>query len=229
MKKSKFALKNQNHKKQFVVVGLGMFGTAVAETLFDMDKEVLVIDMKEELIQSISDKVTHAIQADARDEYVLERLGIKNFDVGIVCIGNNLEASLIVTLAMKELGVKYIVAKANNKMHARALYKIGADRVVLPEEEMGKRVARNISATKLIDYIELSEEYSIFEFTCPDLWVDKTLEDLEVRKNYGVTILGVKRNGKWDILLEAQARFIADDIIILLGSKTEFQRQLESI
>ncbi len=214
-------------KKQFVVIGLGMFGTTIAETLYEMKKEVLVIDLKEELVQAISDKVTHAIQADARDEYVLERLGVNHFDVGIVCIGNNLEASLMVTLALKELGVKYIVAKAMNKMHSRALYKIGADRVVLPEEDMGKRVARNISTTNLIDYIELSEEYSIFEFTCPESWIGKTLEGLDIRRNYGVTILGMKRNNKWDILLEPTDIFQKEDTIILLGSKMEFQNQLE--
>lgn len=222
-------MKNDKKRRQFVVIGLGIFGSTIATTLYEMGKEVLCIDEKEELVQAIADQVTHAIQADAREETVLASLGIENFDVAIVGIGNNLESSLMVTLALKEAGVSYIIAKATNDIHERALYKIGADRVIQPEKEMGRRVGRNLSLTKLIDYIELSEEYSIFEITCPDVWVGKTLIELNIRRKFGVTILGLKRNNEFLIVSETIVPFAQDDVIILLGSPTEFYKQFEAL
>ena len=221
--------KEKQRRRQFVVIGLGIFGSTIATTLYEMGKDVLCIDEKEELVQNISDKVTHAIQADARDESVLERLGIENFDVAIVGIGNKIESSLMVTLALKEAGVKHIIAKATNDIHERALYKIGADIVVQPEKDMGKRVGRNISVSKLIDYIELSEEYSIFEIICPTRWIGKTLIELNIRQKFGVTILGIKRNNAFLLMNDDIIPFDASDIIILLGAPTEFYRQLEEI
>lgn len=224
-------MKNEKLKrKQFVVIGLGVFGSTIATTLYEMGKDVLCIDENEELVQGIADKVTHAIQADARDEAVLKRLGIdENFDVAIVGIGNKIEASLMVTLALQEAGVKFIIAKATNDIHERALYRIGANRVVQPEKDMGKRVGRNISVSKLIDYIELSEEYSIFEISCPESWVDKTLIELDVRQQFAVTILGIKRNDSFLIITENIIPFESGDIIILLGSPKEFYKQLADI
>lgn len=214
------------NKKQFVVIGLGMFGQTVAETLYEMGKDVLVIDENEEKINNIADRVTHAVQADAQDDVVLNRLGVSNFDVGIVAVGNDLEASIMITLALKEAGVKHIISKAMNHIHERALYKIGADRVVLPEEAMGRRVARNISTTNIIDQIELSEEYSIFEIYCPAMWFGKNIDDLDIRKNFGITILGIKRNGKVEILPEPATYFEDGDVIVALGDKAKLQEDL---
>jgi len=130
--------------KQFIVIGLGSFGISLAKTLYEMGNDVLVIDENEELVQSMTGLVTHAVQANATDENVLKSLGVKNFDVAIVAIGSNMESSIMVTMLVKEMGVKYVVAKAHNELHARVLYKVGADRVVMPEKDMGIRVARNI-------------------------------------------------------------------------------------
>lgn len=144
--------------KQFVIIGCGRFGSSVAKKLNELGCEVMAVDASEETIQNIADSVTHAVQADATDENALKAIGIRNFDVAVITIGANIQASIMVTLMVKELGIKHIVAKAQNEMHAKVLYKIGADRVVFPEREMGVRIAKNLVSNKILDYIELSEE-----------------------------------------------------------------------
>jgi len=216
-------------RQQFIVVGLGIFGSTVATTLYELGKDVLCVDKNEDLVQSIADSVTLAVTGDARDEGVLRQLDVENFDVAIVGIGNKIESSLMVTLALKEVGVKYVIAKAVNDTHERALYKIGADRVIRPEKDMGKRVARNIAISKLIDYIELSDSYSIFEINCPTSWVGQTLIDLDVRQNFGVTILGMKRNNEFVFTNENIVPFEETDVIIVLGQPDDFYKQLEKI
>jgi len=221
--------KLKQNRQQFVVVGLGIFGSTIATTLYELGKDVLCIDQNEEIVQNIADKVTMAVAADARDENALNQLDVGDFDVAIVGIGNKIESSLMVTLALKEVGVKYVIAKAVNDTHERALYKIGADRVVQPEKDMGKRVARNAAISKLIDYIELSDSYSIFEINCPTSWVGHTLIDLKVRQKFGVTILGIKRNNEFIFTTEDIVPFEETDVIILLGQPVDFYRQLEKI
>ena len=143
------------NNKQFVVIGLGRFGSSVAKTLYESGHDVLAIDKDEDLVQEISDSVTHAVQMDATDENALRTLGIRNFDVAVITIGSSIQASVMVTLIVKELGVKHIIAKGNSEIHAKVLYKIGADRVVLPEKDMGVRVAHNLVSSNILDYIEL--------------------------------------------------------------------------
>ena len=150
-------------KKQFLIIGLGRFGSSIAKTIYELGHDVLAIDKDEEKVQEISDYVTHAVQMDSTDESILKTLGVTNFDVAVVTIGSNLQDSVMATLILKELGVKYIIAKANNELHAKVLTKIGADKVVLPERDMGTRVAHNLVSSNILDYIELSEEYSILE------------------------------------------------------------------
>ncbi|MEG0129568.1 potassium channel family protein, partial [Clostridium sp.] len=127
--------------KQYIIIGLGRFGASIAKTLYSLGNEVLAVDVDEEVIQDISPDVTHAVQADATDEGVLRALGLRNFDVAVITIGSDAQASIMATLLVKELGVKYVIAKAHNEVHAKVLYKIGADRVVFPERDMGVRVA----------------------------------------------------------------------------------------
>ncbi|MGN0026287.1 MAG: potassium channel family protein, partial [Clostridium sp.] len=129
--------------KQFVIIGLGRFGASIAKTLYSLGNDVLAIDKDEDIVQEIADSVTHAVQLDATDENALRSLGIRNFDVAVVTIGDNIQSSIMATLLVKELGVKYIIAKGHSDLHAKVLYKIGADRVVLPEKDMGIRVAHN--------------------------------------------------------------------------------------
>jgi len=212
--------------KQFVVIGIGRFGSALAERLYELGHEVLAIDTSEDLIQKISDKVTHAVTADATDESVLKSLGVRNFDVGIVSIGSDIQSSIIVTLMLKEMGVKYIVAKAQNDLHAKVLYKIGADRVVFPERDMGERVAHNLIATNILEFIELSPEYSIIEFTVPHNWVGKNLRDLNLRVRFGINVVALKStsNDKINAAPMADDEIMEDTIMVVIGSNENLKR-----
>lgn len=212
--------------KQFVVIGIGRFGSALAERLYELGHEVLAIDSSEDLIQKISEKVTHAVTADATDESVLKSLGVRNFDVGIVSIGSDIQSSIIITLMMKELGVKYVVAKAQNDLHAKVLLKIGADRVVFPERDMGERVAHNLIATNILEFIELSPEYSIIEFTVPHNWVGKNLRDLNLRVRFGINVVALKssRNDKINAAPMADDEIMEDTVMVVIGSNENLKR-----
>ncbi|WP_097027607.1 potassium channel family protein [Clostridium peptidivorans] len=214
-------------KKQFVVIGLGRFGTSVAKTLYSLGNDVLAIDVDEETVQSISDSVTHSVQAEAMDENTLRSLGIRNFDVAVVTIGSDLQASVMVTLLLKELGVKHIIAKANSELHAKVLYKIGADRVVLPERDMGVRVAHNLVSSNILDYIELSPDYSIAEIANPRVWQGKTLQELNLRANYGINVVAVKKDNDINVSPMADDVLGDGDVIVAIGGADELNK-LES-
>lgn len=206
------------NKKQFVVVGLGRFGESLAKTVYDLGHDVLVIDMDEEKIADIADYVTHAVQMDATDENALKKLGVSNFDVAIVTIGSDIQASVMSTLLMREMGVKYVIAKGHSDLHAKVLYKIGADKVILPEKDMGKRVAHNLISSNILDYIELSSEYSIMEIEAPDSWVQKSLRGLELRKKYGINVVAIKDGSRVNVSPGADEIIKKNDIIVALGS-----------
>lgn len=204
--------------KQFVVIGLGRFGTSVAKTLYSLGNDVLVIDKDEDLVQDISDSVTYAVQMDATDENALRTLGLRNFDVAVVTIGANIQASVMVTLLVKELGVKYIIAKGNSDLHAKVLYKIGADRVILPEKDMGVRVAHNLVSSSILDYIELSPDYSIMEIEALDEWQDKSLRELKLRSKYGINVMAIKKGDEINLTPSADDLVDAKDILVAIGS-----------
>lgn len=210
--------------KQYVVIGCGRFGSSVARTLYNMGHNVLAIDSSEEIIQYISEEVTHAIQADATDENVLKSLGIRNFDVAIITIGSNIQASIMTTLMAKELGVKYVVAKAHSEIHAKLLFKIGADRVVFPERDMGIRVAHNLVSGNILDYIELSPEYSIMEITAPSEWIGKTLLDLNVRSKYGINVMAIKHDSQINISPTATDCIKDGDILVVIGRNKDLEK-----
>ena len=215
-------------KKQFVVIGLGRFGSSVAKTLYAHGSDVLAIDSNETAIREISDDVTKAIQMDATDESALKSLGIRNFDVAVIAIGSDIQSSIVVTLLVKEFGVKYIIAKAHNDMHAKILYKIGATRVVLPEKDMGARVAHNLISSSIVDYIELSPDYSITEFVCPQEWNEKTLIQLNLRANYGINVMAVKRENIVNISPGANEQIESGDILVAIVGTNELS-MLETI
>lgn len=208
--------------KQFIVVGLGRFGISVAETLSELGHDVLAIDKDENVIQDIADKVTHAVQLDATDEYALRTLGVRNFDVAVVTIGSNIQASIMITLLLKEAGVKYVICKGQSELHKKVLLKIGADRVVLPEKDMGYRVAHNLVSSNLVDLIELSDDYQIIEMNAPDSWIGRTIKDLDVRVNYGITILAL-RSKTDDINISPTADVVIppESVIIAVGTNED--------
>lgn len=205
-------------KKQFVVIGLGRFGSSIATTLYSLGNDVLVIDKNEDLIEDIASEVTHAVQADATDENALKALGIRNFDVAIISIGGDIQSSVMATLLLRELGVKYIIAKGNGELHAKVLYKIGADRVVLPEKDMGVRVAHNIISSSILDYIELSSDYSIMEVKAFEDWVGKDLKSLDLRKKYGINVIAIKKGEKINLNPAADDIVCKDNVIVAIGS-----------
>ena len=206
------------NKKQYVVVGLGRFGSSIATTLYSLGNDVLVIDKNEDLVEDIADKVTHAVQADATDENTLKSLGIRNFDVAIISIGGDIQSSVMATLIVKELGVKYIIAKGNGELHAKVLYKIGADRVVLPEKDMGVRVAHNMVSSNILDYIELSSDYSIIEIKALKEWEGKNLKDLNLRKKYGINVIAIKNKDKVNLNPAADDKINKENVIVAIGS-----------
>lgn len=204
--------------KQFVVIGLGIFGSSVAKTLYNLGNDVLAIDMDEEAVQEISNSVTHAVQMDATDEHALKTIGIRNFDVAVVAIGANAQASIMTTLLVKELGVKYIIVKGNSDLHAKVLYKIGADRVILPERDMGTRVAHNLVSSSILDYIELSPDYSIMEIESPNQWHNKNIKDLNLRAKYGINIIAIKNDNAVNMSPYAEDIIEPGDIVVAIGS-----------
>lgn len=212
--------------KSFAVIGLGRFGIAVAEELAKIGNEVLVIDTDEDRVAEITNRVTHAIIADATDDAVLRSIGVRNFDCAIVAIGDSLEDSILITLALKELGAKYIVCKARNETHKRALERIGADRIVVPERDMGKRLAQMLDNTHVLDYIELSPDYGIIECEPPKCWVGKSLKESNIRANYGITVLATHSKSKKDFSVSPSPDYVvqANDILVIVGSNTALDK-----
>jgi trk system potassium uptake protein TrkA len=203
--------------KSYVVIGLGRFGSEVARQLYKCGCEVLAIDIRNELVQHISQDVTHAAVADSRDKEVLRMLGVGDFDCAVVAIGEDLATSVLVTMNLKEMGIPHVVCKAHDGTHRRILEKLGANQVVIPEQENAARLAKSLSAPNLLDYIELSDEYSIVELPAPASWIGKTLKELNVRAKLGVNILAVRRNGKMDVSPAADSSFQSGDIVVVLG------------
>lgn len=203
--------------KSFIVVGLGRFGAQAAKRLCQQGCEVLAIDTSSELVQQVSDEVTQAVVGDARDKGVLRALSAKDFDCAIVAIGDSLADSVLATMNLKELGVPYIVCKAHDETHRQVLKKLGADRVVIPEQENADRLAKSLSSPNVLDYIELSEDYGIIEVPAPALWQEKSLIELNIRAKLGVNILAVKRAGNITVSPAADFRIAQGDIMVVLG------------
>ncbi|MDY0236787.1 MAG: TrkA family potassium uptake protein [Gudongella sp.] len=204
--------------KSFAVIGCGRFGSAVAKTLYQLGNEVLAIDQDMDVVESVSRFVTHAIQADVMDEVTLTELGLSNFDVVIVSIGTDLQASIMATLIVKDLGVKKVVAKAQSELHGKVLKKIGADKVVFPERDMGVRVAHNLTSNSIVDYIELSPDYSILEIEAIPRWFNKSLSDLKLRNKFGVNVMAIKKGNKIDMSPNPAYKIQQGDILVALGS-----------
>ncbi|MGD9677461.1 MAG: TrkA family potassium uptake protein [Vulcanibacillus sp.] len=210
--------------KQFAVIGLGRFGTSIAKELYDLDNEVLAIDIDEEKIQDNLNNVTHAIQADTTDESALKSLGITNYDVVVIAIGDNIQASILTTLLIKELGIETIVVKAQNQLHAKVLYKIGATKVIFPERDMGVRVAHNLVTPNILDYIELSEEYSIVEILSSKSMMGRTLGEIDVRAKYGCNIMALKNNEHINVAPSASDVIKDGDIMVVIGNNKDMKK-----
>jgi trk system potassium uptake protein TrkA len=213
-------------KKQYAVIGMGRFGSSVAKSLYSFGYEVLAIDSSEQRMQEVAGFVTHAVQADSTDEEALKALGIRNFDVVIVAIGQDIQSSILTTLILKDMGVPVLVVKAQNELHGKVLKKIGADKVVFPERDMGLRVAHHLISPNILDFIELSDDYSIVELQASPSMIGKSLRQLDIRAKFGCNVMAVKANGKMNISPNADDTIKPGDVLVVVGENKQL-RQLE--
>lgn len=219
--------KKKREKKQYLVVGLGSFGRSVALTLIENGCEVLVLDQDSEKIRLIADSVTGAVEGNVNDPDIISNLGIRNFDGAVVAMGDDLEASILATMIIKELGIPHVLVKAQNELHAKILRKVGANMVVLPEKEMGIRYANNIAHGNFYDAIELSQDMSMMELNVHTDWVGKSLKQLNMRAKYKINVIGIKREEGFDVNPDADEPLNANDILVAIGRNDMLERVAE--
>lgn len=210
--------------KTFVIIGLGRFGSAAAEKLYDMGHEVIVVDQAEEAVSHMADKCTHGAIGDARDMDVLRAMGIEGCDCAIVAMGEDLTASVLITMNLKDLGCKYIICKAQNEHYKRALERVGADRVVIPEREMALRLVQSLGSNSFLDYMEFSGEYAIAEVEPPKSWLGKTLKDLNVRAKYKLSVLAIKNETTIRMSPGADDQVCKGDTVMVMGKHADLAR-----
>lgn len=205
-------------KKQFAVIGLGSFGRSVALSLESLGGDVIVVDKSYEKIQEISDSVFFAMRADVSDPEALQSLGGRNLDAIVIAVSENLEASIMATIAAKEIGIPYVLVKAKDDLQGKILKKIGADAIIYPERDMGTRIAKSLVSTDFTDWIALSSEYSLAETVIPEPWVGKSLMELKLRERYGLNVVGIMQGEEVDVTFDPAKPLPADCIIIVIGS-----------
>ncbi len=215
-------------KRSFAVIGLGRFGSAMATTLTELGHEVIGIDSDEEKVARLSDVISVALQVDAIDEKALRAAGIQDVDVAIVSIGENVESSLLAVMLVRELGIRQIVAKATTPLHGRILEKLGVTRVIFPERDMAVRVAHSLVVPNVLDYIELSRDFSIIELPAPPDFVGHSIRELAIRTRYGLTLIAIRRkSGQQEATTvgpSADDRIEAGDVLALLGPNEQLSR-----
>ena len=211
-------------KKLIAVIGLGRFGTALATELSRRGSEVLGVDINANIVNEMSETLTYCVQADCTDENTVHNLGLNTMDIVVVSIGE-IHSSVMVVLFLKEMGVPYVIAKATNDIHSRLLMKVGVDRVVFPEKDMGVRMAHSLMNPSAKEYIELSGEYGMIECAVPRAWADKSLKDLAIRNKYNVNIMGIRdKSGKLNITPDADRPLLKSDILVILGDAVSLEK-----
>lgn len=213
-------------EKQFVVLGLGIFGSTLVKTLSQFGREVIAIDKDSENVQRVSEFATKAVIGDVTDIQFLTDLGLDDIDVGIVAIGDHLEDSILATMNLKELGVPYVIVKAKNKRFKVVLERIGADHVVRPEKEMGEKIARTLLRKNIKDLIELDEENCIVEMKVPQSWIGKSLSQLDLRKLYSINVLGKRdpKTHKLEVPVDPSAPIEMNDTFLVLGQTDKIEK-----
>jgi trk system potassium uptake protein len=211
-------------KKDFAVIGLGRFGGSICKTLAEQGKEVLAIDNNEDRVNEFTMIASQAVVGDTTDEAMLKSIGIRNFDHVIVAIGEDIQASILTTLILKELGVENVTVKAQNDYHEKVLRKIGANFVVHPERDMGIRIANNMASNNVLDYLGLSDGYSIVEIAANKSLGGHTIIDLDIRKKYGINIVAIKRGSEIIVSPQAKETILVNDILIVIGSDNDIEK-----
>lgn len=210
--------------KSYIVIGLGRFGSGVARELCKQGAEVLAMDSKPDLVQQIANDVTHAVVGDAEDKEVLRALDASSFDCAIIAIGDNLAASVMAVMNLKELGVPYIICKARNETYRRVLEKLGVDRVIIPELEYAQRLARSLHSHNVLDYIEISDEYGILELPAPKQWIGKNLKELNIRAKLGVNIIAISKDAETRVSPSADYRLEDGCVLHVLGDSAALEK-----
>lgn len=216
MKRTFFNSKSKD--KQYLVIGCGRFGSSVAKKMCQLGNEVMVIDKDEDSINNTAELVTHTAIVDVTEERDLKSIGLGNFDVVIVAISSDIRASIMATVMAKEMGVPKVVCKAKDELQAKVLYKIGADKVVFPERDMGIRLAYNLASENILDQINLDPEYSIMEIVTPQNWVGKTIIELNLRAKYDITVLAVKTQSGLKVMPSPNYKMQEKNILIIIGN-----------
>jgi len=217
-------------KKQVVVIGLGRFGSSVAKELYQIGHDVLAIDLDEKMVQEMLGQVTYSVRADATNESVLKELGVPNFDVAVVCVGSDIQASILVTVLLKSLGIPFIIARAANQLHGNTLERIGADRVVYPEDEMGKEVAHKLFSPGVLDYLEVAPDFHINKVRPPEHLVHQTLAEAGLsgpRDKYGLAVLAIRR-GREHILIPSQDEEIRPGDLLIVAGRSDQLGKLQA-
>lgn len=210
--------------KSILLIGLGRFGRHIAVKLDELGHQVMAIDIKEDRVDAVLPFVTNAQIGDSTNEDFLGSLGVRNFDVCIVAIGGNFQNSLETTSLLKELGAKLVVSRAERDVQAKFLLRNGADEVVYPEKQMANWTAIRYSADHIFDYIELTEEYAIFEVEVPEEWLGKTIGEIDIRRKYNINIMATKKDGELNITISPDVKFTAGQTMLVLGSNKDIQK-----
>lgn len=211
-------------KKEYGVFGLGKFGMAVAVALAESGNSVIAVDMDPDRVDAAAETVTCAVVADVTEPDVLDNLGISNLDCVIIGVSTNMQASIMATILTKEKGVRFVVAKAENEIHKHILEKVGADKIVFPEAEMGTRLARNLMGDEFVDLVELSKEFSMVEMPVPEAWIGKSLRELDVRGSYGLNIIGVKRGDNLKVNLNPENPMEKEMTLVIVGKNVDLAK-----
>ncbi|KPV60191.1 potassium uptake system protein [Paenibacillus sp. A3] len=210
-------------RSQYAVIGLGRFGSSLAKELIKLGYEVLGIDKDEEAVEEMSDELTHVVVADATDEDVIRSLGIRNFDCVVVSIGDDIQSSILTAILLKDSGVGMVVAKALSELHGKVLQKIGVDRVIYPERDMGIRVAHQLVSPNLLDYIELSKDYTIAELAVPRSLNGRSLKELDPRARYGCSVVAINKKSGVIIAPTAEDMVEERDVMVVIGTNEQIE------
>ncbi len=211
-------------KNEFIVIGLGRFGTSLAMTLDAYKHDVLAVDSDPKRVQQLSSVLPYVIQLDATDIDAMREVGAEAFDTGIVCIGTDFEANLLATVNLQRLGVRRVVTKATTITQQDILKKVGADDIILPEHEAGVRLARKLAAVDFVDYMELTEDTGVFETVVSDSLVGQSIKEADIRRRYGVNIVAIRRDDELLVSPDPNELFREDDILVILGKTANCER-----
>ena len=217
-------MNRSNKQKQYIVVGLGRFGRAIAETLCQDGAEVLGVDCRMDLVEAMRDELTQTVQMDAMDRDALETLGIQDFDIAFVTMGSDIRASGTIVLLLKELGARRVIAKAHDDFHGRMLEKLGADQVLFPERDMGRRVAHNLVSGNVIEFMELSTQYSMAEIRPKPEWVGKTLEKLAMRSSMDINVVAIRNGDEVNAMPQPETVIREGDLMLVVISEEKLRQ-----